>query len=247
MPLRNRTIVNCTACDAELERTPCQLRRNKNHFCDPGCNAKWMSRTMTEKNQNKHISVPCSECGAQLIRLRTDAERVKHNFCDKSCGVEWRKKLRGNKSYTWKGGKVKVHCTICGNELWRGKWQLNASGNNFCNRECQGVWNSLYRTGQNNPCFKGGGQIYYGPNWETQKRAARQRDNYLCQTCGIGQNNLKRLLHVHHIKPFRVFNYIRGINENYKEANRLENLICLCGKCHMQVEAGKISFQPRLL
>jgi DEAD/DEAH box helicase domain-containing protein len=44
---------------------------------------------------------------------------------------------------------------------------------------------------------------------------------------------------VHHIRPFREFNYIPGQNENYQEANQLDNLITLCPSCHRQAEAGQ--------
>ena len=32
----------------------------------------------------------------------------------------------------------------------------------------------------------------------------------------------------HNIKPFAIFNYIPEENENYIEANDLDNLVCLC-------------------
>jgi DEAD/DEAH box helicase domain-containing protein len=42
---------------------------------------------------------------------------------------------------------------------------------------------------------------------------------------------------VHHIQPFRTFGYARGKNDQYLEANRLENLVTLCTSCHRRVEA----------
>jgi DEAD/DEAH box helicase domain-containing protein len=41
---------------------------------------------------------------------------------------------------------------------------------------------------------------------------------------------------VHHIQPFRTYSYIRGNNDRYLEANRLENLVTLCTSCHRRVE-----------
>jgi len=49
--------------------------------------------------------------------------------------------------------------------------------------------------------------------------------------CGLIADNLD----VHHIVPFREF----GL-ENYKKANRLENLISLCHSCHLKSEYEKI-------
>ncbi|MBL8046632.1 MAG: DEAD/DEAH box helicase [Anaerolineales bacterium] len=90
----------------------------------------------------------------------------------------------------------------------------------------------------------------YGPNWEQQRNAARARDGYVCRQCGKpemppspsgrgagGEGGGGRQHDVHHIQPFRTFGYIPGVNENYKPANALENLITLCASCHQRTEA----------
>ncbi|HEY4689507.1 MAG TPA: DEAD/DEAH box helicase [Anaerolineae bacterium] len=90
----------------------------------------------------------------------------------------------------------------------------------------------------------------YGPNWETQRDLARQRDGHRCRQCGAASPRPSpagktsagegvRQHDVHHIRPFREFGYVRGQNENYKTANALENLITLCPACHRRVEAGR--------
>jgi DEAD/DEAH box helicase domain-containing protein len=68
----------------------------------------------------------------------------------------------------------------------------------------------------------------YGPNWPQQRDAARQRDNYTCQNCGLREDG--RSHDVHHKIPFKAF-------DNFMEANRLENLITLCPTCHRRAEA----------
>ncbi|RMD54046.1 MAG: DUF1998 domain-containing protein, partial [Candidatus Thermofonsia bacterium] len=75
----------------------------------------------------------------------------------------------------------------------------------------------------------------YGPNWQKQRQQALSRDNHTCQMCGAKDG----MLHVHHIRPFREFGYIPGKNNNYQQANQLENLITLCPRCHRQAEAGQ--------
>jgi DEAD/DEAH box helicase domain-containing protein len=74
----------------------------------------------------------------------------------------------------------------------------------------------------------------YGPNWQTQRQRALERDAHQCRTCGADGPGL----HVHHIRPFKEYGYIRGINDHYRTANRLENLITLCPSCHRQAEAS---------
>jgi len=74
-----------------------------------------------------------------------------------------------------------------------------------------------------------------GPNWEQQRNQARERDGYRCRHCGVSERP-NRAHDVHHIEPFRTFGYIRGKNDRYLEANRLENLVTLCSGCHRRVE-----------
>ena len=78
----------------------------------------------------------------------------------------------------------------------------------------------------------------YGPNWPEQRAKARQRDGYRCTVCGAAERPGQQH-DVHHIRPFRSFGYIPGVNENYLLANKLENLRTLCRSCHRQVERGQ--------
>jgi len=77
--------------------------------------------------------------------------------------------------------------------------------------------------------------VDYGPNWSAQRDAARARDGYRCRHCGASEREGRRH-DVHHITPFRTFGYVRGVNDLYKLANQLENLISLCPACHRRVE-----------
>ncbi|MGD8455550.1 MAG: DEAD/DEAH box helicase [Anaerolineales bacterium] len=67
----------------------------------------------------------------------------------------------------------------------------------------------------------------YGPQWEAQKQAARERDKFTCQNCGAKEED--RAHDVHHLVPFRAF-------ERAEDANRLENLTTLCPTCHRRAE-----------
>ena len=73
----------------------------------------------------------------------------------------------------------------------------------------------------------------YGPNWQQQRQKVLQRDDYRCRTCGAAGSTH---LHVHHIRPFREYGFISGENENYRKANKLDNLITLCPSCHRRAE-----------
>ncbi len=78
----------------------------------------------------------------------------------------------------------------------------------------------------------------YGPDWSAQRDAARARDGYVCRQCGAPERD-GRQHDVHHITPFRTFGYVPGVNDLYKLANRLENLITLCPTCHRRVERAR--------
>ncbi|MFO7683451.1 MAG: Zn-binding domain-containing protein, partial [Chloroflexota bacterium] len=77
----------------------------------------------------------------------------------------------------------------------------------------------------------------YGPNWQQQREKALERDGYRCRMCGAAGDGV--VLHVHHKRPFREFSYVKGVNENYLDANKLENLVTLCPGCHRQAEEGQ--------
>ena len=69
-------------------------------------------------------------------------------------------------------------------------------------------------------------------------RESLERDGYRCRMCGASPRPGQGL-HVHHIRPFREFNYRPGLNEHYLDANQTDNLISLCPSCHRQAEAGQ--------
>ena len=62
----------------------------------------------------------------------------------------------------------------------------------------------------------------YPIGWtESLRESIRERDNYVCQLCGIHQDELERNLHIHHI--------------DYDKDNLdPKNLISLCQSCHMK-------------
>ena len=85
----------------------------------------------------------------------------------------------------------------------------------------------------------------YGPNWQAQRRRVRERDGYRCTECGAPEpqgasshRQHARQHDVHHLVPFRVFGYAPGVNEHYRQANRLSNLVLVCRACHQRLESG---------
>ena len=80
-------------------------------------------------------------------------------------------------------------------------------------------------SGPNNHNWKGGDSLNYGPDWNTQRRLALERDGYTCQRCGKPKSVLGQNPDVHHKVPYRK-----------TQDNSLGNLISLCKSCHLHVE-----------
>ncbi len=78
----------------------------------------------------------------------------------------------------------------------------------------------------------------YGPDWPRQRAAALARDGHRCRHCGMPERE-GHPLEVHHLVPFATFGYIPGVNDLYRLANRLENLVTLCPACHRRAERAR--------
>lgn len=106
----------------------------------------------------------------------------------------------------------------------------------------------------------------WGPNWETQKKKARLRDENTCRVCGADESEYGRNPCTHHIRPRREFirdfldehvdAYTGGsvtdfledydidrleamdVQPDFEAMNDTENLIILCNSCHRSFEGA---------
>lgn len=252
----------CDNCDKPFERY--QRHRRKRKFCSPQCYWSYMSRSAREAKDKTKGTPPLCACGCgkpvnfdyrtgkwrkylsnhQLERLHEErrqkkyimnricvrcgkssheppsrSKRYKHDFCSEKCYGEWKTR------------RIQLQCEYCGKIVERQPKRVEKSNHYYCSTRCRGL---AWRGGKN-PNWKGGYEPYYGPNWHEQRGKALERDNHICQLCGVPENG--RQHDAHHIVPFREFGLGR-----YEEANRLENLITLCPSCHMKVENGGGTF-----
>lgn len=243
---------SCVICGKVVRKRRTHVEKYRT-VCSKECKSKLQTLTMSGENNPLYkglIDVQCENCGAALKRYPCHANTFERFFCNLQCMGQWRKitgVTRAERNGAWKGGLVAVHCAVCGKELQREPNQVERNDNHFCDHVCYGAWLSAHNAGENSPSWKGGWKSYYGPNWLGQRKKARQRDKNTCQHCGITERKLGKRLDVHHIRPFREFGYVVGENENYRQANRLSNLISLCPSCHQQVEHGKVPIQPMLV
>lgn len=236
----------CDYCEKTIYKKEFHFRYSKHSFCNHSCYSKWLSENHTGEKSNLwrggKIIVNCANCGKQVKRIRYEVEnRSEKFFCNTKCMGEWQSKNYKRENHpNWKG-RIIVQCSYCGNDIEKERWRPKTKYH-FCNYQCSGKWQSENMTGDARYNWKGGRLPYYGPNWNSQKYKTRKRDNFTCQVCHISEEeHIKKYnqkLHVHHIKPFREFNYVASENDNYKEANSLSNLLTVCCVCHRIVESS---------
>lgn len=195
-------------------------------------NTKYCSTNCRDAAWTTLLNLSCDHCGKPIQVRPQYAAKLKHHFCSRQCCAAWRhlNDPRGGKHPRY--SRVTVYCTMCGKKFTRAQHETKGK-RHFCGRQCCTLWQSSsgHFSGKNNGNWKGGYKPYYGPNWAQQRRNARHRDRYSCQRCTATESELGRQLDVHHIRAFREF----GI-EQYREANKLRNLICYCASCHQIIE-----------
>lgn len=135
--------------------------------------------------------------------------------------------LKGQNHLNWKGGGIAVKCAYCEKDILRNPWRIEKYQHHFCSSSCYYKWRKeiLDLNGENNPGWKGG--VSFDPyslefNEELKERI-RQRDGYMCQLCGLSnEDSLQehgKKLSVHH-------------RDEDKQNCGEENLITLCQSCH---------------
>jgi 5-methylcytosine-specific restriction endonuclease McrA len=171
--------------------------------------------------------VDCSRCGDSHTRWRSQLDGGPY-YCSEGCRIA---ELNENQDPEY--NREIVSCSYCGKNIERRVSRIERSEHLYCDRECANNGHSERVSGKGNPRWVGGYDSYYGENWNKQRDKTRERDNHTCQRCGITEKELGRQLSVHHKIPFRKF-------DSHKEANKLDNLISLCGSCHGIVEAWPV-------
>lgn len=239
--------MTCPVCEKSYEANPARVKWGRRTTCSRSCSYKLRAQGL-----KKSVSVLCPVCKTSFTASPKRISDAAHGsvYCSKKCMYAGRTlgltKRVVTKPYTYtpegkaallaasskpKGQRAfhPLVCTLCkvafddpndGRE--------RTSGLIFCSLKCC----NTYRRGPNNPAWRGGHPAYYGQDWPSVRKAARDRDK-VCRRCKTPPGC--RELDVHHIIPVSSF-------PNPNDANTLSNVLALCHPCHMHVEWNGLDF-----
>lgn len=199
----------CEWCNKKFE---IDYTSKKNRFCSQECREQNQLQT-----QVKH-KYYCQQCGKEILYKNRTYPR---KYCD-NCYITARAKTQTK--------RLETNCSYCGEKLLIIPAIYKQHKNHFCDVNCMAKYYAEHYTGKNSPAWTGGKGHYEG-NWLNARKAARKRDEFKCQKCGISESEYGKELSVHHIKSYKYFN-------DKFEANKLNNLICLCEPCHRFVHSN---------
>lgn len=187
------------------------------------------------------VTVACDWCGEDMERRNCDVKQNRRNFCSDDCFGQWRSEnVSGEDHHQYK--QVTVECAQCGQETEKKPVYVEDRDNLFCSHACYGEWRSEHITAEDHPRFKGGGEFYYGENWQAQRRRRLEEDGHECQDCCLTHaESLDKYgsgLQVHHRKPVRQWYDEAEGKPDFEAMNALENLVTLCLPCHRTREAN---------
>ncbi|RKD95481.1 HNH endonuclease [Halopiger aswanensis] len=220
-PLPNRV---CSGCGSVFYDP--KARREYCDDCNPNAgehNGNWSGGKETTS---------CDSCGETFSYYPSDKDGV---YCP-DCVEDAIGLLPENPSA--KGARVTVECGACGSDLEvrPAKFETQERGF-FCTLECYGEWLSANVVGPEHHQWEGG-TIEYGRKWWRIRRQALERDDYECQHCGAGLDELGQNPDVHHVRAVRSF-------DRPEDAHKMDNVVTLCRSCHRRAEAGSIAVSPR--
>lgn len=216
----------CPVCNKTYQANVGRLKHGRQTTCSRKCSYALRGKQMEDKRL-----FTCDVCGKEFSCIASKKKAQFITACSFDCYSDARKRgLHPQPPHATEKPAITFICETCGKRVELPNKKKGARRFRFCSVECA---NQGY-TGENNYFWRGGHSNYYGSTWTTARRAARIRDNFICQRCGKVMKS-GRLPDVHHIKPFRFFN-------NHKEANKLDNLVSLCHICHLTVEWNGIDF-----
>jgi hypothetical protein len=222
---RNRVLLNCEWCGADVEKSKWQAAQSKHSFCKAQTGKQHSECYNNWRDENKKqtwILVNCAWCEAEFKILRNRNSKGQLHFCKTG------EKGSGKKSDCYSQYKLSeraaVVCASCGKTLYLQQHYAELVNNTFC-PECLHEGNY---SGEFTANWRGGiANFPYPPEFnDSLKQEIKERDGFTCH--GIECEGNYNLLSIHHV--------------GYDKNDCLpENLITLCSSCH-----GKTNFNRKI-
>lgn len=231
--------ITCENCGTTKRRPEADIKGHT--FCSPECHNEWQTGRFTGEDspswEGGKIEITCTYCGNTKDRIPSALTDSENNFCNEDCFFNWvcYNGINSGENNPLYVEDIKDDCDYCGGDISVVPSRYELCEKHFCDDLCYADWMSENAHGKNSNAWDGGAINYYGEDWDNQRKYARQRDNHLCQHCGLKAekhiSEFGQTLHVHHIIPFKYFGF-----ENHETANKLNNLVTLCSSCHKSHE-----------
>jgi len=169
-------------------------------------------------------------CDGSTKYWPSEREERKRVFCSKECKYEWQSEFNSG-SGSPRYNSVELECEVCNESFTRWPSQVEKYDRHFCSNECKNIGHRGEFAGEDNPAWAGGYEYpYVGETWKEARRKVVERDNDVCQRCGV-EAPPDETLDAHHITPIKEF-------DDPFDSHSVDNLIQLCRSCHMEVERG---------
>lgn len=209
----------CKRCGSKYEVH--EYRAEESVYCSNTC----QNREKSLYRDKKWLEEQYCEKKKGCVKIAEEAD------CSKTTILNWLKEHEIPVRENGEKGENKT-CIECG-EVFYVPECLNHQ--TYCSVECRGKDfrgvrlspETEYNQGEDHRFWRGGGNQYYGSNWNRKRNERLSFDSYKCQSCG-GEDNLN----VHHHQPIRTF-------EKPEDGNFLFNLITLCRNCHQKLESKR--------
>lgn len=157
-------------------------------------------------------AVVCDWCGDSYRKDVYEAKQYDTNLCSSECKSEWCSDNHTNEGNpSWNGGPTTRPCSWCGDTIERTSAFMQ-SEKVFCDRSCQGKYQSEHSVGEDNPAWKGG--VVYcswcGEELDRDMNQIERSERFFC-----GDNCCKAKWQSKHFKGENHPNWSGGAIEYY--------------------------------
>ena len=132
----------CKVCGKTFFVDPYIVKKGEGEYCSHKCHDRWRSENLKGENnpnwRGGKIKQICLMCGKEFQVAPSSVKPGRRKFCSVECHGKWQSEnWRGSNCPTWKGGKIKRLCSVCGREfeVWLSVFSREGRGK-FCSLSC---------------------------------------------------------------------------------------------------------------